>query len=259
MENKTLKAINQVIFSGKIYHKHLKKEEKILYITVNAVNRKGDKSFHNRPEIFIEGEEAEYYNNLFETGDMITVMGHMEIRTNMRYIGKRTYKQVWQSYLIPDTIYRDDSWMYLNSVVIAGEIKTAYRYKRKDAGLYLLTVKTITNEEKPVVASVIVFDRHLENEPAVGDYIIADCGLRTNVETYDIEGKEAFTDTISIIAEHISLTRKNKPAEKHVRPPFEDASPDENEPALEDIFPDDLLNSPDESGSNPFPDLSSLL
>lgn len=204
---------NNILCTGRVMHKNFNAERKSLFIVLGVFTPKyvavsgnpEDRFNHDFPGFMMEGDKAVEANDMFEVNDYISIEGHINTEEYMRPMGHGNYRKEWRTLLIADEIYLDGSHSGFNNVSLAGEVIHTYKNENSNNSLYIVTLKMDKDKgEYPDRANFVYFDRELELEPKIGDYISVNGIIQTKKDVDDNGNARYLT---SIIARYLSIER----------------------------------------------------
>ena len=213
-----LKDLNLVHLTGRISVKRYNEEENNLFMVLQisipktTLSNRNAESDWNRdfPPVIIRGDYAAEANEKFNEGDRVSVIGYLDTRNRMAYIGNRTYREIWEPYIDVQSIFPATGKVDANNVVLSGEISRVYRNDNEGKRFYMITVKIPVSESRSTRTTFTYFDSKMELEPKVGDRVFADGSIQTKRENTVSEetGRRQTRFILSAVSRCVILDRK---------------------------------------------------
>lgn len=212
MEHNT-KPENLILCTGRVMHKNYNEETKRLFLVLGIFTPKliwsrddtEDRFNRDFPAFIMDGEKAAEANNLLEVGDVASIQGHINTQIVMRPIGNSTFRREYRTLLVADDISVDGSHNGFCNVTLGGEIIRVYRNAEPGHNLYVITIRMNTDNGNARRASFVYFDRNMELEPKVGDYVTMDGILQT--KRIPATEERRATNLLSIVSRFIVIER----------------------------------------------------
>ena len=214
------KPINLFQTTGSVAYKAYYASEKRLVLGLNVsipkmFQTRGERTEYVKdyPRFTITGDEAEEINSRIERGTRITITGHLETVTRMHYEGHSMYRQTYDLTPVVDNVYYDAGSMNGNAVLLAGEVTRVYRNPDPGKQFYMITISAPVDGQEARL-TFMYFDKRMQLEPQVGDYIIMSGVLQTRfVEAAQTNRARRTRNTritqMSIVSRTIAISRKN--------------------------------------------------
>lgn len=175
--------------------------------TILASHEGEDPWNHDFPPITLTGDMADQVNEQYNIGDRVAVIGRLNTRQRMVYEGNSLYREVWESSIIPETVYPYTGNIDGNEVVLSGTISRVY--ENRDRHFYIVTIETDGPKEKEHM-SAIFHDSRLRLAPKVGERAMVVGTIQTRrIEGQDMRGRARTRYMLSVFAKALVIAREN--------------------------------------------------
>ena len=239
--------INIFQTTGAVTYKNYNANEKRLvlglYISIPKVflNREGKAEYiKDYPRFTITGDKAEELSEKIEHGSRISIVGHLETVTRMRYEGHSMYRQTYEIEPTVDDVYFEAGIISANTVIAEGRIIRVYKNADPGKRFYMINIlNKIDGEDKRI--SFIYFDKGMKLEPEVGDRILVNGFLQTRtIEVPSYGSRHARVTQMSIVSRSIAIKRKNGVIKVTMDDPLEAAETETDEQTLSSLEENDI-------------------
>lgn len=230
-ENK-LKRLNSVQLTGRINVKRRNEQNDSLFVVLSVstpksaiASRNPDEGWNrDYPAMTFTGDLAKEIDEKYEVGDRLSVIGKMDTRQRMAYEGNRTYKEVWEPFILPEVALPAAQRLDANVVAFCGEVIRVYRNPDQGKKFYMITLRLPGVEDRDARATFTYFDPRMELEPQVGEIVYAGGAIQTKRENVDVDGRERTRFIMSVVSRNVIMQRDKteRPAVENVPQQEED-------------------------------------
>lgn len=211
------KPEDMILCTGRVMHKNYNESTKRLFVVIgiftpkNMLSRGASMETEDRfnrdfPAFIMDGKKAKEAFDSFEVGDHISIRGHVNTEEVMRPVGNRTYRREWRTLLVADEIHTDGSHNGYCNVLLGGEIIRVWKNPDQGHSLYVITVKMTLDNGEVRRASFVYFDRNMEMEPKVGDFVTTEGIIQT--KRIPAEDGQRAVNLLSIVSRFLVIDRK---------------------------------------------------
>ena len=212
------KPENLIQCTGKVLYKNYDEKKDSLFLMIGVFTPKlmprnreilEDENIYNKdyPAFIVYGEKAKLINDKIADGAFVSIIGRMDTEEVLVPKGGRNFRKEWNPVLIADEVEETTSRIGHCNITLAGEIIRVYRNPDPGHQFYMITVRMKNENGKYERGNFFYFDRNMELEPEVGDFVYMNGVIQTK-RTND-ENRAKHRTLVSVISRFLIINRKD--------------------------------------------------